>query len=60
MRSIFSRDRSYGMDAEKRITMMRRRNISAVARLAVHDTVLVPTLLYGSETWVYRRRMKEI
>ena len=39
--------------------LMRRRNVSTAARLAVHNAVLVPTLLYGSETYVYRRRMKE-
>ena len=33
--------------------MMRRRNVSTAARLAVHNAILVPTLLYGS------RRMKE-
>ena len=68
--SMFSRDGRYKMDVERRIAagnkvngalaaLMRRRNISTAARLAVHNAVLVPTLLYGSETCVYRRRMKE-
>ena len=39
--------------------LMRRRNVSTAARLAVHNAVLVPTLLYGIETWVLQRRMKE-
>ena len=38
--------------------LMRRRNVSIDASLAVHNAVLVPTLLYCSETY-YRRRMKE-
>ena len=29
--------------------LMRRQNVSTVAYLAVHNTVVVPTLLYGSE-----------
>ena len=59
------------MDVERRIAagnkvngalaaLMRRRNVSTASRLAVHNEVLVPTLLYGSEMWVLRRRrMKE-
>ena len=53
----------YEMDVERRIAagnrtnralaaLMRRRNVSTAVRLAVHNAVLVPTLLYGSETWV--------
>ena len=57
--SMFSRDGRYEMDVERRIAagnrvnlaaLMRRRNVSTAARLAVHNSVLVPTLLYGSET----------
>ena len=55
------------MDVEKRVAagnkvngalvaLMRRRNVSTAARLLPYT---MPTLLYGSETWVYRRRMKE-
>ena len=36
--------------------MMRRRNVSTAARLTVHNAVLVPTLLYGSETWVLQKK----
>ena len=32
--------------------LMRRGNVITTARLAVHIIVLVPTLLYGIETWV--------
>ena len=35
---------------------MRRRNVSIAARLAVHNAVLVPTLLNGSETWVLQKK----
>ena len=35
---------------------MRRPNVSTAARLAVHNAVLVPTLLYGSETWVLQTK----
>ena len=55
------------MDAERRITagnrvngalaaLMRRRNVSIAARLAVHNAVLVPTLLYNSETWLLQKK----
>ena len=64
--SMFSRDGKYEMDVERRIAagnrvngalaaLMRRRNVSTAARLAVHNAVLVPTLLYGSETWVLQK-----
>ena len=54
------------MDAERRIAagnrvndimalLMRRRNVSTAARLVVHNAVLVPTLLYGSETWILKK-----
>ena len=38
--------------------LMRRRNVSTAARLAVHNTLLVPTLLYGSETWKLQKKNK--
>ena len=37
-------------------SLMRRRNVSTAARLAVDNAVLVPTLLYGSETWVLQKK----
>ena len=36
--------------------LMRRRNVSTAARFAVHNAVLVPFLLYGSETWVLQKK----
>ena len=36
--------------------LMRWRNIRTVARLAVHNAVLVPTMLYGSVTWVLQKK----
>ena len=35
---------------------MRRRNVSTAARLVVHNAVLVPTMSYGSETWVLQKK----
>ena len=65
--SMFSRDGRYEMDAERRsaagskvngalAALIRRRYVSTAARLAVHNTVLVPTLVYGSETWVLQKK----
>ena len=36
--------------------LMRRRNVSTTVRLAVHNAVLVPTLLYSSEMWVLHKK----
>ena len=58
---------SVEMDAEWRIAagnrvngalaaLLRRRNVSTPARLAVHNAVLVPTLLYCSQTWVLHKK----
>ena len=54
------------IDVEKRIAAgnridgalaaLMRRNVSTAARLAVHNAVLVPTLLYGSEMWVLHKK----
>ena len=63
---MFSRDGRYEMDVERRIAagnkvngalaaLMRRRNVSTAAHLAVPNAVLVPRLLYGSETWVLQK-----
>ena len=64
---MFSRDGRYEMDVERRIAagnrvngdlaaLMRGRNVSTAARLAVRNAVLVLTLLYGSETWVLQNK----
>ena len=39
--------------------LMSRRNVSTAARLAVHNAVLAPTLLYGSETIYYIYLLKK-
>ena len=39
---------------------MSRRNVSTAARLAVHNAVLVPTLLYGSKTWVLQKNARKM
>ena len=59
---MFNRGERYEMDVERcnsacnRVNealaaLMRWRNVSTAARLAVMNAVLVPTLLYSSETW---------
>ena len=64
---MFSRDGRYEVDVKRRIaaenkingalaTLMRRRYVSTAARLAVHNAVLVRTLLYGNETWVLQKK----
>ena len=54
------------MDVERRVTagikvngalagLLKSQSITQKARLAVHNAVLVPTLLYGSEAWVCQK-----
>ena len=67
--SMFSRDGRYEMDVERCIpgnkvngalaALMRRRNVSTAARLAVNNTVLVPSSLHGNETWVLQKKLNE-
>ena len=57
----FSRDERYEMDAGNIVygafsTLKRLQNVNTTARLAVHKAVLVPTLLYSSETWVLQKK----
>ena len=47
---MFSRDGRYEIDVERRIVAGNRVNEALAALIAVHNAVLVPTLLYGSET----------
>ena len=60
--SMFSRHGRYKMDAAGNrengalAALMRRRNVSTAARFAVHNAMLVPTLLCGSETWVLQKK----
>ena len=65
--SMFSRDGRYEIDTERRIAagnrangalaaLMRRQNVSTAVYLVVHNTVLVPTLLYSSEMWVLQKK----
>ena len=37
-------------------SVVSRQDISKNARLAIHNGVLVPTLMYGSESWVWQKR----
>ena len=36
--------------------LMRQRNVSTAPRLAVHNIVLVPMLLYDTETWILHNK----
>ena len=65
--SKFTRDGKYESDIERRVnagnmvngalhSFMNSRKVSNKARLAVHEGVLVPTLMYGSESWVWQKK----
>ncbi|CAG9134602.1 unnamed protein product [Plutella xylostella] len=64
---LFTRDGKCEGDIERRVkagnkvngalhSFMRSQNVSQKARLAVHGGVLVPTLMYGSESWVWQKK----
>ncbi|KAJ0179372.1 hypothetical protein K1T71_005084 [Dendrolimus kikuchii] len=64
--SWFSRDGRYTADIERRVNLgnsvngalgklLGAKNLSQKAQLAVHNAVLVPTLTYGSESWVWKK-----
>ncbi|XP_073943408.1 uncharacterized protein [Choristoneura fumiferana] len=65
--SKFTRDGKYESDIERRVnagnmvngalhSFMNSRKVSNKACLAVHGGVLVPTLMYGSESWVWQKK----
>ncbi|CAG4954309.1 unnamed protein product [Parnassius apollo] len=69
LRSAFSRDGRYYLDVDRRVAagnkgngalnaLVKRQGMVKSARLAIHNAVLVPTLLYGSETWVCQKKHK--
>ncbi|KAI5632627.1 reverse transcriptase (RNA-dependent DNA polymerase) domain-containing protein [Phthorimaea operculella] len=67
--SKFTSDGKSESDIERRVNagnmvigalhaFMNSQKVSNKARLAVHRGVLVPTLMYGSESWVWQKIMK--
>ena len=58
--SMFSRDGRYEMDAERRIAGNKvngaMRHVITAARLAVHNAVLVPTLLYDTDIVILQKK----
>ena len=67
--SKFTKDGTCESDIERRVnagnmvngalhTFMNSQKVSQKARLAVHRGVLVPTLIYGSESWVWQKKHK--
>lgn len=65
--SMFTRDGKYEGDVERRVkagnrvngalhAFMSSQKVSNRARLAVHRGVLVPTLMYGSDSWVWQKK----
>ncbi|GBP83946.1 hypothetical protein EVAR_66516_1 [Eumeta japonica] len=40
------------------LIIMNSKSVSRQAHLAIHNGVLIPTFIYGSESWYGRRKMK--
>ncbi|GBP46058.1 hypothetical protein EVAR_41411_1 [Eumeta japonica] len=38
------------------LAIMNSKSVSRQARLAIHNGVLIPTLMYGSESWVWQKK----
>jgi hypothetical protein len=64
--SMFTRDGKCDSDKERRVNagnivngalhaFVSSRVVSKMAQLAVHNGVLLPTLMYGSESWVWQK-----
>jgi hypothetical protein len=67
LRSMFMGDREYDSDIERRVNsgnivngalhdFMGSRVVSKKAQRSVHSGVLLPTLIYGSESWVWQKK----
>lgn len=67
--SLFSRDGKIDEELDRRINegkkvigragpVIRSKNISNKAKMAIHNSIFVPTVLYGSETWTYQEKDK--
>jgi hypothetical protein len=65
--SMFTRDGKYDSDIVRRVNagnsvngalhaFMNRWVVSKKAQLAVHNGVLLPTLMHGSESWVWQKK----
>ncbi|GBP31200.1 Piezo-type mechanosensitive ion channel component [Eumeta japonica] len=65
--SLFTNDGKYDRDIERRVNtenkvngallaIMNSKSISRQARLAIHTGVLIPMLMYGSESWVWQKK----
>ena len=65
--SLISRNGKTEDDMKRRVNMadrmngalmnvIRNKNISKKARVAVHNGVLVPTIMYGSESWIMQKK----
>lgn len=65
--SVFTRDGKIEKDVKRRVnagnqingalhSFVSRKGISQKARLAVHNGVLAPTLMYGSECWAWKKQ----
>ncbi|GBP82830.1 hypothetical protein EVAR_56129_1 [Eumeta japonica] len=61
--SLFTNDGKYARDIERRanagnkmngalLAVMNSKGVSRQASLAIHNGVLIPTLMHGSESWV--------
>ncbi|GBP57084.1 hypothetical protein EVAR_36751_1 [Eumeta japonica] len=64
---VLTNDGKHDGDIEKRVnagnkvngallTIMNSKSVSRQARLAIHNEVLIPTLMYGSESWVWHKK----
>ncbi|CAG4960734.1 unnamed protein product [Parnassius apollo] len=64
---VFSRDGRYDRDIERRLnagnrvngglhSIMKNQNVSKKVRMVIHNAVLVPTLMYGIESWVWQKK----
>ncbi|GBP09875.1 hypothetical protein EVAR_92428_1 [Eumeta japonica] len=67
--SLFTNYGKHNRDIKRRVyarnkvngalhAIMSSKSVSQQARLAIHNGVLIPTLIYGSEGWVWQKKNK--
>ncbi|GBP92531.1 hypothetical protein EVAR_61850_1 [Eumeta japonica] len=65
--SLFTNDNKHDIDMERKVNagnkanatllaIMNTKSVSRQARLAIHNGVLIPALMYGSESWVWQKK----
>ncbi|GBP75899.1 hypothetical protein EVAR_11011_1 [Eumeta japonica] len=61
--NLFTNDGKHDRDIETRVNeallaIMNSKTLSRQARLAIHSGILISTLMYGGESWIWQKKSK--